>query len=75
MAVIPEDDMFNEVERTSKVRQEIIKRRMEPAKTQQEFYDELRNNILEEVAVEFEKMKSGGDTTASFASFVRGLKK
>ena len=35
----------------------------------------IRNDTLEEVAKEFEAMKNGGDTTASFASYVRGLKK
>ena len=34
-----------------------------------------RNGVLEEVAVEFEKMKVFGDTAASFAAFVRGMKK
>jgi phage-related protein len=33
-----------------------------------------RNDTLEEVAKEFEKMPFG-DTTASFAVFVRGMKK
>ena len=28
-------------------------------KTQQEFYDELRNNIIEEVAQRFEKARDG----------------
>ena len=37
--------------------------------------NQIRNNTLEEVAKEFENMKNGGDTTASFASYVRGLKK
>ena len=37
--------------------------------------NQIRNNTLEEVAKEFEVMKNGGDTTASFASYVRGLKK
>jgi hypothetical protein len=35
----------------------------------------LRNDILEEVALEFDKMKAFGDTAASFAAFVRGMKK
>ena len=35
----------------------------------------LRNDVLEEVAKEFEKMKAFGDTAASFAAFVRGMKK
>jgi hypothetical protein len=30
---------------------------------------------LEEVALEFDKMKAFGDTAASFAAFVRGMKK
>ena len=33
-----------------------------------------RNQVLEEVAKEFEKMKVFGDTAASFAVFVRGMK-
>jgi hypothetical protein len=33
-----------------------------------------RNTVLEEVAKEFDKMKNGGDTTASFARFVRDMK-
>lgn len=34
-----------------------------------------RNAALEEVAQEFDKMKSFGDTSASFAVFVRGMKR
>ena len=37
--------------------------------------NKIRNNTLEEVAKEFEAMKNGGDTTASFASYVRSMKK
>ena len=33
-----------------------------------------RNEVLEEVAKEFDKMKSLGDTAASFAAYVRGMK-
>ena len=33
-----------------------------------------RNDVLEEVAKEFDAMKSLGDTAASFAAFVRGMK-
>ena len=36
---------------------------------------EMRNRTLEEVAKEFDSMKAFGDTTASFAVFVRGLKR
>ena len=34
-----------------------------------------RNAVLEEVAVEFDNMKVFGDTAASFAIFVRGMKR
>jgi hypothetical protein len=37
-------------------------------------YNNIRNQVLEEVAQEFEKMKNGGDTTASFAVYVRNMK-
>jgi len=45
-------------------------------KTQQQVYDELRNDIIEEVAVEIEKMQGfGKDTLSSFGIFIRGMKK
>ena len=34
-----------------------------------------RNDVLEEVALEFDKMKVFGDTAASFALFVRQMKR
>ena len=37
--------------------------------------NQIRNNTLEEVAKEFDAMKNGGHTTASFASYVRSMKK
>lgn len=40
-----------------------------------EVYEKIRNDTLEEVALEIEKMKNGGDTSASFAVYVRGLKR
>jgi hypothetical protein len=52
------------------------KRQIEEYKTQQEVYDELRNDILEQVAVEIEKMQGfGKDTLDSFGIFIRGMKK
>ena len=39
-----------------------------------EIVEKIRNNTLEEVALEFEKLKSFGDTSHSFAAFVRGMK-
>ena len=44
----------------------------------QKFREEIetkRNDTLEEVALEFDKMKAFGDTAASFAAFVRNMKK
>ena len=38
-----------------------------------EIVGKIRNDTLEEVAQEFDKMKFG-DTSHSFASFVRGMK-
>jgi hypothetical protein len=65
---------FNDTERESKVKQEIIKNL--PIKTQQQVYDELRNDILEDVVVEIEKMQGfGKDTLDSFGIFIRGMKK
>jgi hypothetical protein len=36
---------------------------------------DARNAVLEEVAKEFDKMHVFGDTAASFAVFVRGMKR
>lgn len=36
---------------------------------------EMRNRTLEEVAKEFDAMKNFGDTSASFAIYVRGMKR
>jgi len=49
-------------------RQMIIKQ-LDPVSNQ------IRNNTLEEVAKEFDAIKNGGNTTASFASYVRSMKK
>jgi hypothetical protein len=52
------------------------KRQVEEYKTQQQVYDELRNDILEQVAVEIEKMQGfGKDTLDSFGIFIRGMKR
>jgi hypothetical protein len=39
-----------------------------------EIFEKIRNDTLEEVALEFEKLKAFGDTSHSFATFVRGMK-
>ena len=65
-----EDEAFNEIERLSKVRQEIIRRQMEPPQIQ------IRNLIIEEVAQHIEKLTGfGQDTISSFAIYIREMKK
>jgi hypothetical protein len=39
-----------------------------------EIIEKIRNDTLEEVALEFDKMKAFGDTSHSFATFVRDMK-
>jgi len=50
-------------------KRQMIQRQLDP------ITNKIRNDTLEEVALEFDKMRNGGDTTASFASYVRGLKR
>ena len=45
-------------------------------KSQEEFYNELRNGIVEEVAQHIEKLTGfGHDTISSFAIYIREMKK
>jgi hypothetical protein len=45
-------------------------------KTDQQFYDELRNGVIEEVAQEIKKFTAfGQDTLDSLAIYIRGMKK
>jgi hypothetical protein len=39
-----------------------------------EIINKIRNDTLEEVAKEFDKMKAFGNTSQSFATFVRDMK-
>ena len=39
-----------------------------------EIVEKIRNDTLEEVALEFDRMKAFGDTAHSFATFVRDMK-
>lgn len=50
-------------------KRQMIMKQLDPVSNQ------IRNNTLEEVAKEFDQMKNGGDTTASFAAYVRSMKK
>ena len=62
-----EDDEFERIEHENQMR----KQRM----FEHTFHQVVRNQTLEEVAKEFDAMKPFGDTAASFAAFVRGMKK
>ena len=45
-------------------------------KTDQQFYDELRNGVIEEVAQEIKKLTAfGQDTLDSLAIYIREMKK
>jgi hypothetical protein len=63
-----EDDEFSRIEHENKIRNG------QPYLWDVYISPSQRNQILEEVAKEFDKMKAFGDTSASFAAFVRGLK-
>ena len=68
-----EDEAFNDVERQSNLGKQILRDLGQPY-----YYDTYvsptqRNEVLEEVAKEFDKMPFG-DTAQSFATFVRNMK-
>jgi len=81
----PEEDAFNHVEMMSRVKQQTVKHQLDrlesevanlKAKTQQEFYDELRNGVIEEVALAMQRMTGfGQDTLDSITIYIRELKK
>ncbi len=64
-----EDDEFQCIEREQAFgwRKQHIEQRKE--------LDPYRNLVLEEVALQFDMMPALGDTAASFAAFVRGMKR
>jgi hypothetical protein len=50
-------------------KRQMIQRQLDPIS------NKIRNDALEEVAKEFDKMKPFGDTAQSFATYVRMMKK
>jgi hypothetical protein len=64
-----EDDEFARIEREASMgwRKQHIEQRKE--------LDPYRNQVLEEVALQFDMMPALGDTAASFACFVRNMKR
>lgn len=70
-----EDEAFNEVEKHSNLGKQILKDLGQPYHYDVYVSPSQRNTVLEEVAKEFEKMTAFGDTSWSFAAFVRNMKK
>jgi hypothetical protein len=71
-----EDEAFNEVEKHSNLGKQILG----DIEGQRYYFDTYvspsqRNHVLEELAKEFDKMQALGDTAASFACFVRDMKR
>ena len=69
-----EDEAFNDVEKHSNLGKQILKDMGQPYHYDLFVSKSQRNKVLEEVALEFDKMPFG-DTAASFAIFVRNMKK
>jgi hypothetical protein len=64
-----EDEAFEELEQSlGWHKQKIVHRQLSTEENM------ARNVVLEEIATAFDKMKSSGDTAASFAAYVRGMK-
>ena len=67
-----EDEAFNEIERVSRVKQEIVRMTQDREK----LFNINRNRIIEEVAQHIEKLTGfGQDTISSFAIYIREMKK
>jgi hypothetical protein len=68
-----EDEAFNTVEQQSNLGKQILKAQGQPYHFDTYVSPSQRNQVLEEVAKEFDKMPFG-DTAQSFATFVRDMK-
>ena len=69
-----EDEAFNDVEKHSNLGKQILRELGQPYHYDLFVSPSQRNKVLEEVALEFDKMPFG-DTAHSFAAFVRGMKR
>ena len=69
-----EDEAFNAVEQQSNLGKHILKDMGQPYHFDTYVSPSQRNQVLEEVAKEFDKMKAFGDTAQSFATYVRDMK-
>jgi len=70
-----EEEAFNDVEKHSNLGKQILKDMGQPYHFEVFVSVSQRNQVLEEVAKEFDKMKAFGTTAESFAIFVRNMKK
>jgi hypothetical protein len=87
-----EDEAFNDIERQAQQRKEAVRATMRvieeqrimhrrgigflKPKSQEEFYNELRNGVIEEVAQHIEKLKGfGQDTVSGLAIYIREMKR
>ena len=67
-----EDEAFNEIERVSRVKQEIVRMTQD----RERLFNINRNRIIEEVAQHIEKLTGFvQDTISSFAIYIREMKK
>jgi len=76
----PEDAEFERIERDQKRIMETQEALHEELRIASKAFDVAyenfkRNEVLEEVALEFDKLKNFGDTSQSFARFVRDMKR
>ena len=69
-----EDEAFNAVEKQSNLGKQILKDLGQPYHFDIYVSPSQRNEVLEEVAKEFEKLKAFGSTAESFATFIRNMK-
>jgi hypothetical protein len=69
-----EDEAFNDVEKHSNLGKQILRDLGQPYHFDVYVSPSQRNHVLEEVALEFDKMKAFGTTAESFSAFVRGMK-
>jgi len=69
-----EDEAFNDVEKQSNLGKQILRDLGQPYYFDIYVSPSQRNEVLEEVAKEFDQMKAFGDTAQSFAAFVRNMK-
>ena len=70
------DEAYDHVASMNRVNKSFEEEMQRRAKTQQEFYDQLRNGVIDEVTVEIQKMQGfGKDTLDSLCVYIQGMKK